>query len=120
MKGVARCVVGYAGGMQLNPTYRSIKDATECVLVEYDPDQTSFEDMLIEFTRQHGPFYPAFKRQYRSVAFFKTEEEKQIIDQVLSAYGHAAKKKIHTDVEPITPFYRAEEYHQDYIEKRNR
>lgn len=103
-----------------DPTYRNIKDATECVLVEYEPDKTSFEDMLIDFTRQHGPFYPAFKRQYRSVAFYKNEEEKGIIDQVLSSFGAASKKTIHTNVEPITPFYRAEEYHQDYIEKRNR
>lgn len=103
------------------PTYSSIKDSTESVLIEYNPTEITYEDILIEMMRQHSPTRPAFKRQYRSVIFYKNIGEKGIAQNVVDSLS-ASKlgKKMYTDIEPITAFYRAEEYHQDFQLKRSR
>jgi len=115
--GVVSCLVGYSGGMKSGPTYANIKDSTECLLIEYNPEVMSYRDILSEMMKQHSPYRPAFKRQYRSVIFYKNDEERKVANDFID---HMSKgRKVHTDIEPITAFYRAEEYHQDYIAKRS-
>ena len=80
MEGVLRCVVGYAGGHEPNPTYKQMKDFTECCLVEFDPSAVSLEDLLIEFGRMHSPTSQR-SRQYRSVIFCSNEEQKEIAEE---------------------------------------
>ena len=111
--------VGYAGGSAPWPTYKNIQDHTEAVRVEYDPQIMSYQDVLVEFFSQGGiPTQPCYSRQYRNAILAHTPEQKKIANAIL---GQLAKqrglKKIYTDVEDATPFYRAEEYHQKYVEK---
>lgn len=119
MDGIARVVVGYSGGKELNPTYRNIKDATESVLLEYDPNVMSYERILDEWARQHFPQYryPS-KAQYRSAVFYRSEGQKvAALSKLKSLREDVGGGKLYIDVEPVTPFYKAEEYHQDYIAK---
>ena len=62
------CIVGYTGGKEENPTYQAIKDSTESFLVEFDPDEISYEQILDVWADQHAPYYPS-KCQYRSGTF---------------------------------------------------
>lgn len=118
MKGVARVVVGYSGGRQLDPTYRKIKDHTEAVLIEFDPDVVSYEDLLVDWARQSSP-YRQSSNQYRSAIFYVSEEQKEVaLDTVKSLKAGAQGKKVYVDVERATKFYQAEEYHQNFMTKR--
>ena len=116
MKGIDRVVVGYTGGKELNPTYQSIKDSTESVLIEFDPSVISYEKILDEWTKMASPTYAA-KTQYRSAIFYNSEEQRiaglNKIDE-LESKGSI----IYTAVEPVSAFYRAEEYHQNFINKQ--
>lgn len=116
MKGVNRCVVGYAGGHEPNPSYRQMKDFTECVLVEFDRTVVSFEDLLIEFGKMHSPTSPR-SRQYRSVIFYSNDEQKEQAEEYLEGLRGSTRGEIYTKVEKMTKFYKGEEYHQNYIAK---
>jgi peptide-methionine (S)-S-oxide reductase len=116
MKGVNRCVVGYAGGHEPNPTYRQMKDFTECVLVEFDQTVVSFEDLLIEFGKMHSPTSPR-SRQYRSVIFYSNDDQKEQAEEYLQGLRGSTRREIYTKVEKMTKFYKGEEYHQNYIAK---
>jgi len=120
MKGVVDCIVGYSGGMKANPTYRSIKDSTESILIEYDPRIISYSDILNYWKRSaHG--YPGMKRQYRSVIFYGNAKQEVLArDLVENMKLDKGVKEIYIDIESLTPFYRAEEYHQHYMKKRFR
>mmetsp|Transcript_25511 Transcript_25511/g.32476 ORF Transcript_25511/g.32476 Transcript_25511/m.32476 type:complete len:122 (-) Transcript_25511:548-913(-) len=119
MKGVIRTVVGYSGGQEKNPTYPDIKDSTESILIEYNPDIISYEDILAEWSRMHAPDSQSWSRQYRSAIFNVDEEQKRIAEETVNALKGGSKgKKIYTDIEPVSAFYRAEEYHQDYYRKQ--
>lgn len=111
--------MGYAGGKTDWPTYKSIQDHTEALRIEFDPALLSYKDILMEFFSQHSPTSPSFSRQYRSAIYYHSneqlEEAKEFIDWLESGTG----RKIYTDLEPATDFYRAEEYHLKYIEKAN-
>jgi peptide-methionine (S)-S-oxide reductase len=117
MKGVKKVVVGYTGGEQPNPTYQTIKDSTEAVLIEYDPEILSYEELLIEWKRQHYPFHPS-KTQYRSAIWVRTDEEKAVAEKVVNDWALTTGKKVYTDIELVTKFYQAEEYHQNFLEKQ--
>jgi peptide-methionine (S)-S-oxide reductase len=117
MKGVEKVVVGYTGGVQPNPTYQAIKDSTEAVLIEYDPEILTYEQLLMEWKRQHYPFNPS-KNQYRSAIWIRTDEERAIAEKVMNDWALATGKKVYTDLELVTKFYRAEEYHQNFLEKQ--
>lgn len=116
LDGVSRCVVGYAGGHEPNPTYKRMKDYTECVLVEFDPDVVTFEDLLIEFGRMHSPT-SSWTRQYRSVIFYSNEEQKEQAEEFLDGLRASSRGELYTKIEPMSKFYKAEEYHQNYITK---
>lgn len=119
MEGVERVVVGYTGGEQLNPTYQNIKDSTEAVLIEFDPSKVSYEQLLIEWSKQHYPFNKPYKTQYKSAIWVKNEEERTIAMNLLEKMKEEKDgKEVYVDVEDAKPFYRAEEYHQDFLNKQ--
>lgn len=124
MKGVVRAVVGYTGGKELNPTYETIMDSTEAVLIEFDPKIVSYEKILDVWAKQHNPQYRQ-KTQYRSALWVKDEKQREAalakieaMKHVQHGFGKTNKPlKLFVDVDDIFPFYRAEEYHQDYLLK---
>lgn len=117
MNGVAQVIVGYTGGEMTNPTYQNIKDATEAVLIEYDPTVISYKTILDEWSKQHLPFMKQ-KTQYRSAIFAKNAEEVSVARKVVEELGTRDGRKVYTDVEEAGAFYRAEEYHQDFLNKQ--
>ncbi len=127
-KGVINTTVGYTGGHTTNPSYEDVcSDQTghaEAVLVEYDPKQVSYEQLLDVFWSIHDPtqFHrqgPDVGSQYRSVIFYHNEKQKKAAlksKEELEKSGKY-KKMIVTEVVPAKEFYLAEEYHQKYWEK---
>jgi peptide-methionine (S)-S-oxide reductase len=130
VKGVKEVISGYAGGKQKNPTYEDVgygkTDHAEAVEVYYDPKEISFTELVQVFFGSHDPTQlngqgPDRGRQYRSIAFYKTDEQKKIIEgymQALTNQNVYGGHPITTEVTPFTVFYKAESYHQDY-EKNN-
>ncbi|HEX3869174.1 MAG TPA: peptide-methionine (S)-S-oxide reductase MsrA [Pirellulales bacterium] len=128
LKGVTDVAVGYSGGSTLNPTYEQVcTDRTghaEVVQVEYDPGVISYDELLETFWANHDPTTrdrqgPDVGRQYRSVVYFYTPEQQAAataMKQRLDASGRFRRPMV-TEIEPAQEFYRAEEYHQRYLEK---
>ncbi|MCZ8216013.1 MAG: peptide-methionine (S)-S-oxide reductase MsrA, partial [Cyclobacteriaceae bacterium] len=125
--GVDSAVSGYAGGTTKNPTYELVNTETtghaETVLVYYDPKIVSYEELTKVFFTSHDPTTkdrqgPDVGSSYRSILFYQTEQEKTIANQSLSSFSTSGlyKKPIVSEIKKLTAFYRAEEYHQDYIE----
>jgi len=124
--GVRDAVSGYAGGTTVNPTYEAVSEGTtghaEAVEVHYDPSAISYENLVKAFFASHDP--TTLNRQgndagtqYRSAAFYNSAAEKNIIEAEIKKIT-AEKKysdKIVTEVLPLTKFYPAEDYHQEYI-----
>ena len=129
INGVTNATVGYAGGHTANPTYRDVCTGTtghaESVLVEFDPAQVSYEQLLNAFWELHDPTTlnrqgPDYGTQYRSVIFFHSPDQETIARESkrkLEASGRFGRRIV-TQIEPAGEFYRAEEYHQRYLEKR--
>ena len=129
LDGVTDAAVGYAGGHTENPTYQDIclhgTGHAEVVEVEYEPAVISYESLLDAFFEMHDPTQlnrqgPDIGDQYRSVVFFHSPEQRQIAEKTkaeLNASGRFARP-IATLIESTPTFWRAEEYHQRYIEKR--
>ncbi len=129
VKGVVSTAVGYAGGTLDNPTYRDVcTDKTghaEVVEVTYDPSRVSYEDLLNVFWENHDPTQlnrqgPDIGTQYRSVIFFHTPEQQAaaVASKEQRERSGRYKKPIVTEIAPAPTFYMAEDYHQQYLEKR--
>lgn len=129
VKGVVETAVGYSGGTLENPTYRDVcSDTTghaEVVQVEYDPSQVSYEALLQLFWEIHDPTQlnrqgPDIGTQYRSVIFFHTPQQEAAARASKEALERSGRyrRPIVTQILPAAPFWRAEEYHQRYLEKR--
>lgn len=124
--GVRDAVSGYAGGKDKNPDYESVSSEStghaESVQVYYDPSKISFETLVKAFFASHDPTTLNRQKndvgpQYRSIAFYRNEKEKQIIENEINQL-HASKKynnKIVTEIRELSKFYPAEKYHQEYI-----
>jgi len=128
VKGVLATSVGYSGGITQNPTYADVcTDLTghaESVLVTYDPDQVSYAELLDAFWTCHDPTTknrqgPDVGTQYRSVIFFHTPEQEKLARESVKEVeaAHFFKSKIVTEIVPAAPFYKAEDYHQQYMAK---
>ncbi|HEV3460009.1 MAG TPA: peptide-methionine (S)-S-oxide reductase MsrA [Thermoanaerobaculia bacterium] len=127
--GVVSTTVGYSGGSFPNPTYHDVCTGrtghAEVVQVEFDPERVSYQDLLRVFWENHDPTTlnrqgPDHGTQYRSAIFFHTPEQQAAAlaaKQQLERSG-AYKRPIVTEITPASAFYRAEEYHQQYLEKR--
>jgi peptide-methionine (S)-S-oxide reductase len=129
VKGVTDAAVGYTGGTTPNPTYHDVcTDRTghaEVVQVEYDPAQVSFEQLLEVFFSSHDPTTPNRQgpdvgSQYRSAVFYHTPEQKAAAEAAKERLEKEGRfrRPIVTEITPAGPFYRGEEYHQRYLEKR--
>jgi peptide-methionine (S)-S-oxide reductase len=127
LAGVKETAVGYMGGSLKDPTYHDVcTDRTghaEVVEVTYDPAIVSYHDLLNVFWENHDPTTknrqgPDVGTQYRSAIFFHSAEQEQEAKQSRDAAQKSFKKPIVTEVVPAADFWRAEEYHQQYLEKR--
>ncbi|MBT8312809.1 MAG: peptide-methionine (S)-S-oxide reductase MsrA [Flavobacteriaceae bacterium] len=129
VKGVKEAISGYAGGTEENPTYEQVSYGrtthAEAVEVYYDPEVITFTELVQVFFGSHDPTTlnrqgPDRGPQYRSIAFYKNETERKIIEAYIQALtdNNVYNSPIVTEVSAFTIFYKAEEYHQDY-ERRN-
>ncbi len=127
--GVLSTEVGFAGGTLANPSYQDVcTDRTghaEVVRVEFDPAQVSYRDLLRTFWENHDPTQlnrqgPDVGTQYRSVIFYHTPEQEAEARASKTAEEQTGKHRrpVVTAIEPAPTFYRAEEYHQQYLGKR--
>jgi peptide-methionine (S)-S-oxide reductase len=113
-------VVGYSGGKLPNPTYQRIKDHTEALLVEYDPAEIRYDELLVKWARNAFPYGKA-KTQYRNAIFFTNFDQQDVAEELcakIREQGKAKGQAVHIDIEPVTKFYKAEGYHQDFLAKR--
>ncbi len=131
VKGVVSTSVGYTGGSFKDPTYRDVCSGgtghAETVEVVYDHSQVSYEELLNVFWDIHDPTTlnrqgPDLGTQYRSAIFFHTPEQKAaaIASKEKLQRSDRYKSPIVTEITSASQFYRAEEYHQQYMEKRGR
>ena len=129
MDGVKSTTVGYIGGKVKNPSYElvctGLTGHAEAVEVVYNPNEVSFEKLLDTFFELHDPTTlnrqgPDIGTQYRSAAYFSNDDEKKIIETKINTLNESGKfnSRIVTEIEEITDFYDAEDYHQDYYKKR--
>ena len=127
--GVIDTAVGYSGGETANPTYKDVcTDETghaEVVQVTFDPAKVSYEQLLDAFWKAHDPTQvnrqgPDFGTQYRTAIFFHSPEQEAAAKKSRAALeaGGKFKRPIATEITPASVFYRAEEYHQKYLQKR--
>lgn len=123
-KGVLNTSVGYCGGIVDNPTYENHTGHAEAVEIEYDDNQTSFSNLLDSFFQIHNP--TTLNRQgndigtsYRSVIFYNNEVEKKESEEFIDIVNKSGRWNgpVVTTLEPFTKFWRAEDYHQDYLVK---
>lgn len=116
--GVIRTRVGYTGGNQKNPTYHNLGNHIETVEIDYDPAQISYPDLLATFWQSHSPTDEPWSRQYMSAIFYHNDSQKQQAEATRDR--HAAQAgTIYTEIQPISTFYLAEDYHQKYNLRRH-
>ncbi|HEV3259003.1 MAG TPA: peptide-methionine (S)-S-oxide reductase MsrA [Gemmataceae bacterium] len=131
LKGVASTAVGYMGGTLANPTYEDVcTDRTghaEVVQVEFDPAVVSYDELLKVFWENHNPTTlnrqgPDAGTQYRSVIFYHSPAQKAAAEASRDMLQNSGRyqRPVVTEVTPASEFYRAEEYHQRYLEKHGR
>ncbi|MFA5243833.1 MAG: peptide-methionine (S)-S-oxide reductase MsrA [Pedobacter sp.] len=125
LRGVQNVVSGYMGGHQVNPSYEDICTGqtghAEIIKIDYNPEQISFEELLLVFFNTHNPTTlnrqgNDMGNQYRSVVFYVNQEQKaaaiKMIDQLDK--NMVFDNPIVTEIAPVSEFYEAEEYHQNY------
>lgn len=118
IKGVARCVVGYTGGKEANPTYRSMKDHSEAMLVEFDPSRVAYEELVIAWTQMHTPNYQRTCQYKSAIWYLDQQEQHEIAVEIVRGWKLAAKEPLFTSIAPAGNFYQAETYHQHFLTKR--
>ena len=129
LEGVLSATVGYAGGTKDNPTYEDVcTDKTghaEVVEVEFDPSQVSYDELLNTFWSNHNPTTlnrqgPDVGTQYRSVIFYHSPEQESAAKASKAKVEKSGRfnRSVVTEIEPAPKFWRAEEYHQRYLQKR--
>lgn len=125
--GVSKAISGYAGGKEVNPTYKEVASGKtshrEAVQVYFDPNIISYKELVTFFfwqidpTQEDGQFVDK-GFQYTTAIFYHNQHQKQIAEEVLKEIQKKFDKPIVTKILPFTTFYEAEEYHQDYSKKR--
>ncbi len=129
VKGVIETAVGYEGGKTERPSYRDVCSHTtghaEVVQVTYDPARVSYDELLNVFWAEHDPTQlnrqgSDVGDQYRSVVFYHTPEQQAAAEASKAALERSGKyrRAIVTQIVPAATFNRAEDYHQQYLEKR--
>jgi len=128
--GVYTTAVGYAGGFTPNPTYGEVccgrTGHSEVVLVVFDPQKVSYQDLLRVFWEAHDPTQGMRQgndvgTQYRSAIYYSGDEQRRAAEETRDAYEEALRRggydSITTEIAPTGPFYHAEGYHQQYLHK---
>ena len=129
IKGVKSTMVGYTGGRWENPTYNDVcADLTghaEAIQLQYDPQEVSYEDLLEVFWSIHNPTTKNrqgfdYGIQYRSVIFYHTPEQELSARRSIEELEKSGRfrNRIVTEIVPAATFYKADEYHQKYYEKK--
>lgn len=125
IKGVKEAVSGYAGGTTKSPTYEGVETGTtghtETVNIYYNPAEVSYATLLKVYFAGQDPTQvngqgPDLGTQYRSIAFYRNNEEKKQIEDYMRNIKSNYKAPIAVEIKPFTFFWTAEDYHQDYIE----
>jgi peptide-methionine (S)-S-oxide reductase len=126
IKGVKEAVSGYAGGMAKNPTYEGIEEGNtgyaETVNVYYDSAQIDYPTLLKIYFAGQDPTQingqgPDLGTQYRSIAFYRNASEKAMIENYIKSLQPKYKERIVAQVMPLSKFWPAENYHQNFIER---
>ena len=132
MKGVISTRVGYTGGHAKNPTYEEVCSGktghAEAVEVVFDPLAVSYQELLDLFWSIHDPTQlnrqgPDYGTNYRSAIFYHTPAQKILAEESrkrIAESGRYGRRPVVTEIMPASPFYPAEEYHQQYYEKQGR
>jgi len=129
IKGVVKTEVGYTGGTMDNPSYRDVCAGTtghaEAVRVEYNPRQVAYRELLETFWKIHDPTSlnrqgPDIGTQYRSAIYFHTEDRQKQAESSLHTLEQSGRlhEPVVTEIVPAADFWRAEEYHQQYLDKQ--
>ena len=126
INGILKTEVGYCGGHNSNTTYKEVCSGNsghaEVVKLEYDPSIISYNEIVETFFKIHDPTTlnsqgPDFGTQYRSEIFYHNEEQKKIAKEVLNQIDKQLNGKVVTKISEIKNYCKAEEYHQNYLEK---
>lgn len=126
--GVTKTTVGYEGGHVDSPTYEQVCSQTtghaETVQVEFDSTKTTYDKLLDIFFENHDPTTPNRQgldvgENYRSVIFYHSDDQKKLAEEKIRKLTDHYSNPIVTEVVPATTFWHAEEYHQQYLRKRN-
>ena len=126
VKGVVNATVGYSGGHTKAPTYEQVCTGktghAETVLIEFDPALVTYDQLLDTFWDLHDPTTmnrqgPDAGEQYRSIIFYHNEEQKKLALASRNKEQKRLSRPIVTEIIPAADFWRAEEYHQRYLEK---
>jgi peptide-methionine (S)-S-oxide reductase len=126
LNGVQNTEVGYSGGNTKNPTYESVcyqnTDHAEVLQVNFDDEAISYEALVEEFWKCHDPTTldkqgPDVGRQYRSVIYYFNDHQKIIAENSKEKHQNAFNGQIVTEISEADTFYKAEEYHQQYVLK---
>jgi peptide-methionine (S)-S-oxide reductase len=126
VKGIVNATVGYSGGHTKNPTYEQVCTGktghAETVLIEFDPALVTYDQLLDTFWDLHDPTTmnrqgPDVGEQYRSIIFYHNEEQKKIALASRNKEQKRLSRPIVTEIIPAADFWRAEEYHQRYLEQ---
>ncbi|MBA2564643.1 MAG: peptide-methionine (S)-S-oxide reductase MsrA [Gemmatimonadetes bacterium] len=131
VEGVLSTAVGYLGGTYENPTYKDVCSGrtghAEVVEVTYDPARAAYEDLLVVFWENHDPTAlnrqgPDVGSQYRSAIFVHTPDQEKAATASKKELEESGRFRgpIVTEITPASTFYMAEDYHQQYLEKRGR
>jgi methionine-S-sulfoxide reductase len=127
LDGVIDTAVGYEGGHVDNPTYEQVCSGStghvEVAQSEFDPDRVAYEDLVRKYFEIHDPTQlnrqgPDVGYQYRSVIFADSDEQAEVARRVIEETQSSFPNPIVTTVEEAKPFWRAEDYHQCYLQKR--
>lgn len=122
--GVIDTTVGYTGGSVVNPTYMNHEGHAEAVEIQYDETKTTYKNLLDFFFQIHNP--TTLNQQgndkgtsYRSAIFYGNDEEKKEGENFIKIVNNSKRwaSPVVTTLEPLTTFYKAEDYHQDYLVK---
>ena len=126
--GVLKTEVGYSGGKTDNPTYESVcfqnTDHVEVIMLDFNENIISYKNLVEEFWKCHDPTTldrqgPDIGRQYRSVIYYLNDFQKNIAEKSKEKYQPSLQNNIVTEILKADEFYKAEEYHQRYIQKRD-
>ena len=128
LTGVIETEVGYAGGNSSNTNYEEVCTGktghAETVKITYDEKIISYDKLLEVFFKIHDPTqkdmqYPDVGTQYRSEIFYENEQQKKTAEKYIKLLNEKFDKKIKTNISKIKNYCKAEEYHQNYIKKKN-